>query len=149
MGAAFSALSFDVENIQSLGWLVPCLCAITVNNIKRTTIIWQAPSGVLKPKWANSSVKEEAKRHMLGAKRLWKCMSSAGKRKIKRRKKLMCVFVETGWGAGQWGGVEDLVGRRARKKGGCKKEQRTFVSFLADAGAGGMQNVYTVHISIY
>lgn len=42
MGAAFSALSFDVGNIQSLGWLVPCLCAITVNNIKRTTIIWQS-----------------------------------------------------------------------------------------------------------
>lgn len=41
------------------------------------------------------------------------------------------------------------MGRTARKTGGCKKEQRTFVSFLADFEAGGMQNVYTVHISIY
>ena len=42
----------------------------------------------------------------------------------------MCLFAETGWGAGQRGGVGDLMGRRARKTGGCKKEQRTFVSCL-------------------
>lgn len=64
---------------------------------------------------------------MRGAKQLWKCMSPAGK------KWGICLFVETGWGAGQRGGAGDLVGRRASKAGGCKKEQRAFVSCLADA----------------
>jgi len=72
-------------------------------------------------------------------------------RKIKKKdeNKSMRLFAETGWGAGQRGGAGDLMGRRASNRGGCEKEQRTFVSFLADAGAGGMQSVYTVHISIY
>lgn len=47
------------------------------------------------------------------------------------------VVPETSWGGGR------------AKREDVKKEQRTFVSFLADAGAGGMQSVYTVHISIY
>lgn len=44
----------------------------------------------------------------------------------------MCLFAETEWGAAQRGGAEgtsSLVGKRASKTGGCKKEQRTFMSF--------------------
>lgn len=65
-------LSFDVENIQSLGWLLPYSCARTVNNIKRTIITWQASPAMF---WNQSESTALWKRrlkmhHVLGAKRL-------------------------------------------------------------------------------
>lgn len=100
----FFALIFDVENIQFLGWLLPYLCVITVNNIKRT-IIWPAPplSSGLKPKRVDSSVKEEAEKapHL-------KCKETLEMHVSRRKKKKKHVFV-----------CRDRVGDRTERR--CRR----------------------------
>lgn len=107
---------------------------------------WEPPlSCALEPKWVNSSVKEEAGKppHV----RCKVILDMYIKRK-KVRKKPMCLLVETGREAGQRGGVGDFMGSRARRTVSYGREQRTFVSFLAAAGAGGMQCLHSSYFNI-